>query len=90
LVLNGHEHSYERFAPQDADSNYREQGVRQIVVGTGGAQLRPFVSVAKNSRVRYNKGLGVLKMTLKTGEYSWKFVPVPGSPKADSGSAKCI
>ena len=89
VVLNGHEHSYERFAPQDADSNYREQGVRQFVVGTGGAQLRPFVSVAKNSKVRYNKGLGVLKMTLKTGEYSWKFVPVPGSPKADSGSAKC-
>jgi hypothetical protein len=90
VVLNGHEHSYERFDPQDADSNYRAQGVRQIVIGTGGGPLRPFVSVAKNSKVRYNAGLGVLKMTLKSGEYSWKFVPVPGSPKADSGSAECI
>lgn len=90
VVLNGHEHSYERFDPQDADSNYREQGVRQIVIGTGGGPLRPFVGVAKNSKVRYNKGLGVLQMTLKSGEYSWKFVPVPGSPKADSGSAKCV
>ena len=91
VVLNGHNHSYERFDPQDADSNYRAQGVRQFVIGTGGAQLEPPTGPpAKNSKLLYVEGWGVLKMTLKTDGYSWKFVPVPGSPKADSGSAKCV
>ena len=90
-VLNGHNHSYERFDPQDADSNYRAQGVRQFVIGTGGSQLEPPTGPrAKNSKLLYVEGWGVLKMTLKTDSYSWKFVPVPGSPKADSGSAKCV
>ena len=39
VVLNGHNHSYERFGPQDADSNFQAHGVRQFVIGTGGAQL---------------------------------------------------
>lgn len=90
VVLNGHQHNYERFDPQDADSNYRRQGVRQFVVGTGGAQLEGFTSVAKNSRVRYVEGWGVLEMTLSPGKYSWRFVPVRGSPPADSGSATCV
>jgi acid phosphatase type 7 len=91
VVLNGHNHSYERFDPQDADSTYRVQGVRQFVIGTGGAQLEPPEGPpAKNSKLLYVAGWGVLRMTLKTGSYAWKFVPVPGSPKADSGSAKCI
>jgi acid phosphatase type 7 len=90
VVLNGHEHNYERFDPQDADSNYRAQGIRQFVIGTGGAPLRPFTSEAKHSNVRYNKGLGVLQMKLYPDKYTWKFVPVPGAAKADSGSAKCV
>jgi hypothetical protein len=90
VVLNGHEHNYERFDPQDADSNRRAQGVRQFVIGTGGAPLRVFTSVAKNSKVRYNQGLGVLEMTLSPDQYSWRFVPLPGAPKADSGSATCV
>lgn len=91
VVLNGHQHSYERFDPQDADSNYRARGVRQFVIGTGGAQLEPPTGPrAKNSELLYVEGWGVLKMTLKTDSYSWKFVPVPGSPKADSGSANCV
>jgi hypothetical protein len=90
VVLNGHEHSYERFDPQDADSNYRAQGVRQFVIGTGGAPLRTFTSVAKNSKIRYSAGLGVLRMTLSPDKYSWKFVPVPGAAEADSGSANCV
>jgi hypothetical protein len=90
VVLNGHEHNYERFDPQDADSNYRAQGVRQFVVGTGGAPLRTFTSVAKNSVLRYNAGLGVLEMKLQHDKYSWRFVPIPGAPKADSGSANCV
>jgi hypothetical protein len=89
VVLNGHQHNYERFAPQDADSNYRAHGVRQFVVGTGGAPLEGFVSMAKNSRVRYAKGWGVLRMTLSPDKYSWRFLPVAGAPPADSGSAEC-
>jgi hypothetical protein len=91
VVLNGHNHSYERFDPQDADGNYRAQGVRQFVIGTGGAQLEPPTGPrAKNSKLLYVQGWGVLQMTLKIDGYSWKFVPVPGSPKADFGWAKCI
>jgi hypothetical protein len=89
VVLNGHEHNYERFDPQDADSNYRAQGVRQFVIGTGGAPPRPFTSVAKHSKVRYADGLGVLQMKLSPDKYSWKFVPAPGALRADSGSANC-
>ena len=91
VVLNGHNHSYERFDPQDADGNYRAQGVRQFVIGTGGAQLEPPTGPrAKNSKLLYVQGWGVVQMTLRADGYSWKFVPIPGSPKADSGSAKCI
>lgn len=91
VVLNGHQHSYERFDPQDADGNPRSNGVRQFVIGTGGSQLEPPTGpLAKNSRLHYVAGWGVLEMTLGTGSYSWRFVPVPGSPKADSGSAKCV
>jgi hypothetical protein len=91
VVLNGHNHSYERFGPQDADSNFQAHGVRQFVIGTGGAQLEPPTGPrAKHSRLLYVEGWGVLQMMLKTDSYSWKFVPVPGSPKADSGSRKCV
>lgn len=90
VVLNGHQHSYERFDPQDADSNYRRKGVRTFVIGTGGAQLEPPIGPrAKNSRVHYVAGWGVLELTLDVGKYSWRFVPAPGSPGADSGSATC-
>jgi acid phosphatase type 7 len=90
VVLNGHQHSYERFAPQDADSNYRKRGVRQFVVGTGGSQLESSATVAKNSRVRWLEGWGVLQMTLGPEKYSWKFLPLRGGAPPDSGSARCI
>ena len=89
VVLNGHQHNYERFAPQDADSNFVPRGTRQFVVGTGGAQLEDFVTVAKNSKLRYVAGWGVLRMTLGRGMYSWNFLPVLGAPPADSGYANC-
>jgi acid phosphatase type 7 len=89
VVLNGHQHNYERFAPQDADSNFDPRGTREFVVGTGGAQLEDFVTVAKNSKLRYVAGHGVLRMTLSSGKYSWNFLPVPGAPPADSGYANC-
>jgi acid phosphatase type 7 len=89
VVLNAHQHNYERFAPQDADSNFVPRGTREFVVGTGGAQLTGFVTVAKNSKLRYGKGHGVLRMTLSPGKYAWKFLAVPGAPPADTGYANC-
>jgi hypothetical protein len=90
VVLNAHQHNYERFRPQDADSNYQEQGVRQFVIGTGGAELTGFTSVAKNSVVRYVGDWGVLKMTLEADEYRWRFVPLLGGSPVDAGSARCV
>ncbi len=89
VVLNGHQHNYERFAPQDAESNFVSRGTRQFVVGTGGAQLEDFISVAKNSKLRYVAGHGVLRLSLGPGKYGWKFLPVPGAPPADTGYANC-
>src|SRR5262249_40533604 len=77
LVLVGHEHSYERFAPQDPDGRVDpEKGIREIVVGTGGRDhepLSPFPMA--NSEVREVTSFGVLKVTLTPGHYSWEFVP---------------
>ena len=90
VVLNGHQHNYERFEPQDADSNYRKKGVRQFVVGTGGSQLEEFTSVAKNSKVRYVEDWGVLELTLMADGYSWRFVPLNSTKVVDEGSASCV
>jgi 3',5'-cyclic AMP phosphodiesterase CpdA len=70
VVISGHDHHYERFAPQTpsgmADS---ERGIRQFVVGTGGAGLRPFGSIQPNSEVRNSETWGVLKLTLHPSSY---------------------
>jgi len=88
VVLAGHDHDYERFAPQDAAGRYARQGIREFVVGTGGRGLRPFPSIQPNSRVRSASALGVLELTLGTGTYTWRFLPAVGS-FTDSGSARC-
>jgi acid phosphatase type 7 len=90
VVVNGHEHSYERFAPQDpngvADS---ERGIREFVVGTGGINLRPFETIEPNSEVRNADAYGVLKLTLRSTSYDWEFVPVAGETFTDSDSGEC-
>ncbi len=90
VVLNGHDHAYERFAPQDpsgvADS---ARGIREFVVGTGGADLRPFETIQPNSEVRNADTHGVLRLTLQATSYDWEFVPVAGKMFTDSGSASC-
>ena len=90
IVLSGHNHQYERFAPQLADGTASEQGIRQFVVGTGGFHsLYDFISPPKpNSEARY-QGFGVLKLTLGAAGYSWEFLPVGGSSFSDTGSAGC-
>jgi acid phosphatase type 7 len=89
VVLSGHDHDYERFAPQNA-SGVRDpaRGIRQFVVGTGGRNLRRFARVEPNSEVRDASSLGVLELTLGGAEYSWRFRPAVGSFE-DSGFAGC-
>ena len=90
VVVNGHDHDYERFAPQTAEGKAdSELGIREFVVGTGGKSLRPFGAAKPNSEVRYVGSFGVLKLTLRARSYDWEFLPVEGSAFQDSGSAQC-
>jgi hypothetical protein len=91
VLLTGHAHFYERFAPQSG-SGVREttRGIRQFVVGTGGRSLNSYGSAATNSEIRSNSSYGVLKLTLRTSGYDWQFVPVAGSTFTDSGSGTCV
>jgi hypothetical protein len=91
LVIVAHDHNYERFAPQDHTGRADPNGIRQIVVGTGGGDLRPLGSVVRaNSVVRNSGTYGVLKLTLRSGSYDWGFVPQPGATFTDAGSATCV
>jgi len=90
LILNGHDHDYERFAPQDPGGNADpKRGIREFVVGTGGKNHREFGIRKSNSEVRNNRAFGVLKLTLKTTGYDWKFIPEAGKTFTDSGSGSC-
>jgi acid phosphatase type 7 len=90
VVLNGHDHSYERFAPQNPSGKLdTARGIREFVVGTGGGSLRPFDDIQANSQVRNATTHGVLKLTLNPDSYAWKFVPVAGKSFTDSGSRSC-
>ncbi len=90
LVLSGHDHIYERFAPQDADGRLdRARGIRQFVVGTGGYTLYDLGPAPPNSEVRDNQSWGVLKLTLNAASYEWEFVPVAGASFRDFGTGTC-
>jgi acid phosphatase type 7 len=89
LVLNGHEHHYERFKQMNASGSAVSNGLREIVVGTGGAGLYGFGSARSTSEVRNSSTYGVLKLTLNSTSYSWKFVPVAGKTFTDSGTTSC-
>lgn len=90
LILAGHEHSYERFAPQDPNGKADPaHGIREIVAGTGGRSHDPLGFATPNSELREWKTYGVLKLTLEPGKYSWEFIPVAGSTFHDSGSGVC-
>src|SRR5206468_2193130 len=90
IVLNGHDHDYERFAPQNplgqADPAH---GIREWVVGTGGRSHGGFDTVQPNSEVRNADTYGVLKLTLHPSGYDWQFVPESGKTFTDSGSTAC-
>jgi hypothetical protein len=89
LLLTGHAHSYERFGPQTAAAQADPNGIREIVVGTGGRDSQGFGTVSPNSLVRKNQTFGVMKLVLKPTSYDWSFVPDPSTPFADSGSGSC-
>jgi len=89
VVLSGHHHVYERFAPQDADGRASPQGMREFVVGTGGYSLYALEALQPNSEVFEHRTWGVLKLTLKAGGYDWAFIPIAGMSFRDSGSAAC-
>jgi acid phosphatase type 7 len=93
LILNGHDHDYERFAPQDPGGRYDpRRGIRQIVVGTGGASHYAFsegTGILPNSEARNDKTFGVIRLTLSPAAYEWEFVPVAGATFTDAGTRRC-
>jgi hypothetical protein len=87
IILSGHDHHYERFAPQDERARADpERGIRQFVVGTGGAALHAPGGREPNSEIVLATH-GVLKLTLSPDSYQWDFIPVSGG--GDSGSGRC-
>jgi acid phosphatase type 7 len=92
LIINGHDHDYERFAPQDPDGKLDwQRGIREFVVGTGGKNShRSFGKTKPNSEIRGQPDtFGVLKLTLHASGYDWEFVPEAGKTFRDSGSGTC-
>jgi hypothetical protein len=92
LVLNGHDHDYQRFKPMRPDGTADAAfGIRQITVGTGGGEDLYTLAdnVSPNLEVGNSVTHGVLKLTLHSESYEWRFIPVPGRPFSDSGSASC-
>jgi hypothetical protein len=90
VVINGHDHDYERFGPQTPDAAADSaRGIREFVVGTGGKNHRPFAAPKPNSEVRNADTFGVLKLTLKPKGYDWQFIPEAGKSFTDSGSGTC-
>ena len=89
VVLSGHEHNYERFAPQTPDGRADSaRGIREFVVGTGGGSAYKFGTPIANSEAR-SMDHGVLKLTLGARSYQWQFIPIAGSTFTDSGSGGC-
>ena len=90
VVINGHDHTYERFAPQTPTGSLDStRGIREFVVGTGGAEFYNFPTIRAHSEVRQNTTHGVIKLTLRADAYAWEFVPVAGGTFRDAGSGRC-
>ena len=91
VVVNGHDHDYERFAPQDpGGKSDPKKGIREFVVGTGGGGLYEFRGSRRNSEIRNNRSYGLIKFTLGATGYSWEYLSAAGEPFHDSGSGTCV
>ncbi|MHB8630234.1 MAG: metallophosphoesterase family protein [Aggregatilineales bacterium] len=91
VVINGHVHLYERFSPQTPDGLFNPAaGIREFVVGTGGASPNHFTSVPlSDSEVVHGDEWGVIVLTLHATSYDWQFIPTQGT-FTDAGSASCV
>ncbi len=90
VVLSGHDHDYERFAPQDPNGLLDPlRGIRQFVVGTGGRSHYLIETPIANSEAHNDDTFGVLKLTLHPAGYAWEFIPEAGKTFTDSGSGVC-
>ena len=91
VVINGHDHDYERFVPQDPDGKADpDRGIREFVVGSGGKNShRIFLVIQPNSEAHNADTFGVLKLTLHAKSYDWEFVPEEGKTFTDSGTGDC-
>ncbi|HEX5831036.1 MAG TPA: metallophosphoesterase, partial [Gemmatimonadaceae bacterium] len=90
ILLTGHRHLYERFAPQDPMANRDDaRGIREFIVGTGGRGYSTVSTIAPNSEVRGIKVYGVLELTLHADRYDWRFVSIAGQSFTDAGSGTC-
>jgi calcineurin-like phosphoesterase family protein len=91
VVLVGHSHNYERFAPQDLSGQPRpRRGIREFVVGTGGNHFTGLEALKANSEVFNTDSFGILKLTLAPTSYTWEFIPAAGATFSDSGSDVCF
>ena len=90
VVIGGHDHLYERFAPQDPSGvTDLIRGIREFVVGSGGSSLYKFATPIANSEARSNTTYGVLKLVLHPTSYEWEFIPITGGAFTDSGKGVC-
>lgn len=90
VLISGHDHDYERFAPLDPEGKPDPaKGIRQFVVGTGGSELRPFAAILPQSEAHIALVNGILKLTLYPDRYSWQFLPVEGKTETDEGEGFC-
>jgi hypothetical protein len=89
VIINSHDHLYERFRPQDPDGRADSaRGIRQFIAGTGGAHLYSFVGISPNSETQASV-YGVLMLTLTSGAYQWEFIPAGSAPFRDTGIGVC-
>jgi hypothetical protein len=89
IVLNGHDHDYERFSPQNPGGVADPNGIQEFVVGTGGQSHSAFINIKPNSVVRNSDTYGILQLTLHATSYDWQFVPEAGKTFTDSGIMNC-
>jgi hypothetical protein len=90
IVINGHDHNYERFAPQDPTGTHDPvRGIRQFVVGTGGTGNRGVDAPVPNSEARWTDSFGILQLSLYPEGYEWEYVPESGSAFVDVGIEAC-
>jgi hypothetical protein len=89
VVLNGHQHQYERFPPM-TPSGVRDEfrGIRQFNAGTGGESAEMPIGLAPDREV-LTDAFGILKLTLDDGSYSWEFIPTVAGAFSDSGAGTC-